>query len=585
MSTADLHRAALDARAATQRRNDSLPRWGAIGSSTSTLVVDGWVRGDPAWDQVAEHPPPGDPDAVGRAGDEIRSTSDRLAEMIERLRTAGVAGLSGVLTGHTGASAAEALEALATLTSVQSEGLSTAERALGAYERALRDARRQHRRGADQVRDGASVVRSAGGLAQLVCRVPPLDPTALAARRELLADTVARVRSGLEEVTDGLALCARAYEDALDAGAQLRRGLDDARSSARISRVARPDGQSALDFAVARTVMAGDDPDTAVLSDDEWRRYLVVWEAMAPGERRQFVAALAESGAAENGALIRALLISALSTGAPLAAVLALGAELRGMDGVALNEIASLRIAKVAEEVRPPGEAAVSAGRQLVEQYSDTTCGPTSLIALAVQSDPFIAYWLATGALLHGHVPAYLAGLNLAGVPKGARDTQVASRIAHLENAVKNRVNDLPGTWVPVYPGVFGSSPGGVARDATLTGVPYAVDWTADNSLSTAIKGLRWTGAGVVDVATSLDAAARAVNTGAPVLLLVGKDAYPQHYVLLTGYHDGEFTVYEPGRGTTGTVTAAALASDAVKPIPILGNYWQVYAVLVPSRP
>ncbi len=585
MTTAELHRAALDAQAAAQRRSGSLPRWGAISSSTSVLVADGWVRVDPAWEQVAAHPPVGDADALGRAGDEIGAMGDRLGEISGRLRTTGVAGLSGVLTGHTGASAAEALEALAALTSVQSDGLSTAERALRAYERALRDARHQHRRGADQVRDGASVVSSAGSLAQLVCRVLPLDPTALAARRELLADTVARVRSGLEEVTDGLAVCARAYQDALDAGAQLRRGLDDARSSARISRVARPDGQSALDLALARTVLAGGDPDTAVLSDDEWRRYLAVWEAMSPAERRQFVAALAESGDEENGALVRVLLISALSTGAPLTAVLALGAELRGMGGVALNEIASLRIAKVAGEVDPPEAAAVSVGGALFTQNTTTTCGPTSLIALAVQSDPFIAYWLATGSLLLGHVPPYLAGLNLAESPGGTRDKQVANRITHLENAVKNRVNDLPGTWIPVYPGVVGSSPAGVARDATLSGVPYSVDWTADSSLSAALEALQWTGVGVADVATSLTAAAQAVNTGTPVLLLVGKDSYPQHYVLLTGYHDGRFAVYEPGSGTTGTVTAATLASDNDVPIPILGNYWQVYAVLSPGRP
>ncbi len=255
------------------------------------------------------------------------------------------------------------------------------------------------------------------------------------------------------------------------------------------------------------------------------------------------------------------------------------------MGGVALDEIASLRIAKVAGEVDPPEEAAVSADGTLVRQNTSTTCGPTSLIALAVQSAPFLAYWLVTGSLLLGHVPPYLAGLNLAETPGGTRAKQVAHRITHLENSVKNRVNDLPGTWMPVYPGAIGSSPAGVARDATPSGTPSSVDWTANSSLSTALEALQGTGVRVADVTASLTAAAEAVTTGAPVLLLVGRDSYPQHYVLLTGYHDGRFTVDEPGSGTTGTVTVATLASDNDVPIPILGTYWQVYAVLSPGQP
>lgn len=524
---------------------DPLALAASIGS-----FVDRAIGLIPRSGTFADSPPPGEPDSI----DAFADAYDAAAVVVEAIGTAlgtvSQSSLPAALAGVTGASAPQVLSAVQTLVSSEAEGLRTGGSAFHTYAAAVRDARTAHEPGAASIRDGH---RALGGISVDPWRI--LNPLTTA---DEVAGVLTALGSGVRRILDGVAVCHSAYDAAWEAGEALRRALSDANGYARLAGVEVPVGQTRIDVLVSRTAYAGDDPDSAVLSEHEWAAYQEQWASLSDEERERVLAAMQDA----NDPRVSALLMSALATGAGASAVVALAAAIAGAD-----EDDRERLIEELSGLGIDGDehTLATVGGSVFDQYSDTTCGSTALIALAAQSDPFLAYWLRTGELLDGHVPAYLAGIDPAGGGSSAED-----RMSYLQQEVKDRANDLPG--VIDYPGVIGTAPGGAARDADLSGTDYGIDWT--NLLG-----------GDSGRGDALTRAAEAANAGTPVPLLVGSsdNLVPQHYVLIVGFHDGEYVIYDPADGETGRVGEDVLLNGSDADLDALGGWNQVYAVVNPG--
>lgn len=522
---------------------DPLALAASIGS-----FVDRAVGLIPRSGTFADSPPPGEPDSI----DAFAETYDAAAIVVEEigttLGTVSQSSLPAALVGVTGASAPQVLSAVQTLVSSEAEGLRTGGTAFHTYADAVRDARTAHEPGAASIRDGH---RALGGISVDPWRL--LNPLTTA---DEVAGVLAALGSGIRRILDGVTVCHNAYDAAWEAGEALRRALSDANGYARLAGVDVPVGQTRIDVLVSRTTYTGDDPDSAVLSEHEWAAYQQQWASLSDEERERILAAMREA----DDPRVSALLMSALATGAGASAVVALAAAIAGSTGAdrerLIEELSGLGVG---------GDGPATVDGEIFDQYNDLTCGSTALVALAAQSDPFLAYWLRTGDLLDGHVPAYLEGID----PDGG-GSSVEERMTYLQQAVQDRANDLPG---PIdYPNVGGTAPGGATRDAGLSGTDYGLDWT--NALG-----------GDSGRGEALTRAAETANAGTPVPLLVGpaENTVPQHYVLIVGFHDGEYEVYDPSSGRTGQVSEDILLNGSDVPVDELGRWFQVYAVMNPS--
>lgn len=522
---------------------DPLALAASIGS-----FVDRAVGLIPRSGTFADSPPPGEPDSI----DAFAETYDAAATVVEEigttLGTVSQSSLPAALVGVTGASAPQVLSAVQTLVSSEAEGLRTGGTAFHTYADAVRDARTAHEPGAASIRDGH---RALGGISVDPWRL--LNPLTTA---DEVAGVLAALGSGIRRILDGVTVCHNAYDAAWEAGEALRRALSDANGYARLAGVDVPVGQTRIDVLVSRTAYTGDDPDSAVLSEHEWAAYQQQWASLSDEERERILAAMQEA----DDPRVSALLMSALATGAGASAVVALAAAIAGSKGAdrerLIEELSGLGVG---------GDGPATVDGEIFDQYNDLTCGSTALVALAAQSDPFLAYWLRTGDLLDGHVPAYLAGID----PDGG-GSNVEERMTYLQQAVQDRANDLPG---PIdYPNVGGTAPGGATRDAGLSGTDYGLDWT--NALG-----------GDSGRGEALTRAAETANAGTPVPLLVGpaENTVPRHYVLIVGFHDGEYEIYDPSSGQTGQVSEDILLNGSDVPVDELGRWFQVYAVMNPS--
>jgi hypothetical protein len=185
-----------------------------------------------------------------------------------------------------------------------------------------------------------------------------------------------------------------------------------------------------------------------------------------------------------------------------------------------------------------------------------TVCGSTTLIALAAQSDPFLAYWLQTGELLAGHKPAYIDG----GIDLSKAGDTAADRIDFLQHQVQNSANPA---W---YNHRIGTYPWGANTEANRTGVEYQLNWSGNESKNTEL----------------VTAAAESANHGTPIPILVGSmdGLLPNHYVLITGYHDDAFTVYDPGSGKSSSVSYDVMLHGSDDSQAGFGGWNKVYAML-----
>lgn len=496
----------------------------------------------------ADSPPPGDPDTI----DGFADTYDAAALVVDgvetTLSTVSASSLPAALAGVTGASATQVLTAVQTLVTSQAEGLRTGGAAFHTYADDLRDARSAHEPGAATIRDGH---RALGGISVDPWRM--LNPLTTG---DEVAGVIAAIAGGVRQILEGVSVCHTAYDSAWAAGEALRRALSDSEGYQRLAGVEVPVGQTRIDVLVARTVYTGDGPDSALLSEHEWAAYQEQWASLDDEERERILAAMQEA----NDPQVSALLMSALATGAGAAAVVALASAIANAPSDSrsqlIEELSGLGVG---------GYGPATVNGETFDQYNNKTCGSTTLITLAAQSDPFLAYWLRTGELLDGHVPAYLSGID----PTGG-GTTTEDRMTYLQQEVQDRANDLPG--VIDYPNVAGTAPGGATDDAGLSGTDYQIDWT--NLLG-----------GDSGRGEALTTAAEAANDGTPVPLLVGdnNNTIPQHYVLIIGFHDGAYEIYDPSTGETNSVSEDIMLNGSDRPVEGFANWKQVYAVVNPS--
>lgn len=492
----------------------------------------------------ANTPPPGDADGIDDLADGYGESVTKAQELSDQIATIATQGLPDAIAGRAGTTIVEVVESFGLVLLSDIEGLTSARSALRKYASDLRASVRLHAIGAADIWSGRSLIKS-------------LRPDAAALlipweRGEEILRLLDQLRRGMQLINDGVAQCHTAYSQSWDDGLALIRRSTDSMGYARLAGVSVPEGMNAFDVMAARTVSPDGNPDLSILSATEWANYEKRWSSLSTAERDRVLAALREAEDSES----RAIILSALATGAPISSVVSLAAELANMTADQRAEIANLNIWDYP-----------SAGGSHFAQLNTVTCGSTTLIALAAQSDPFLAYWLATGLTLEGHIPPYLSGIDV----EDASSMSAAERIIFLEEAVQARANVNPlfpgGSWFTDW----GTDPVGAEVDASRTGTDYNIDW---NKLALLDE----------DNQAALTAAAEAANSGTPVPLLVDPSdgLIPQHYVLIVGYHDGVYEIYDPGQGEVFEVAESTMINGSDSAVEGFGNWRQIYGVMNP---
>lgn len=503
------------------------------------------------WFDVSDNPPAGNPGSLRSSATSLADAATRLAGIQARWEGLATGELPDGMVGAAGAEATEVLLAFADLARLESTGLDILSSAIRTYADILETAQDTFA----SATSGLDLRRST--IMRLsIPWLGDMEPDEQDAELESLAS---ELRSALLLAEYDFGRCLGAYDDVIDAQTQLRSATIDASGYARLAGVStQPAGaDEAMVLARARGV---EDPDKAVLSDAEWEAYLEVRKGLDGADRAALDAALANA----DDPLIRQLLMSAVATGAPLSAVVELGEQLAGLSPARLHELATLRIGGLGVAGSEGDRTSLRIDGQLLAQLDGTTCGSSSLLLLAAQYDPFLAYWLATGETIDGHVPSFLEGLDLDEISADAID----DRLLAAQLAIRDRANGWtwPGSW-------WGTAPWGLNDEAEVaSGLEHG---TSGGSLHFS------------NPASDVDAIIEAVNTGSPVILLSGPEVgtvdVPRHYVVVVGHHDGVFQVYEPGSGAVHEVSEADLRDPSGNGVPALGNWPYIYGAVVPE--
>jgi hypothetical protein len=467
-----------------------------------------------------------------------------------------------VTVGVAAGTATQAVTALAQGAGGVAEGAKVAEDALRRYADELRTARSDHARGeatmADGLRDLGRAVDTGGALG-------------VASSLLDLPGTLRRVQEALETVLDGAKACLAAYEHVDRELYTLRRWLTDSAGYATLADAATPPGFTVLDVAVISVqYLAADDPDRAVLDPAKLANLQARLGAMTPAERARLDAVLAKL----TDPLARAIVLSAIASGASVEQAEFLATAVAGMTADQLRTTFSLDT----DGASPSGTAAVVDGTP-IDQTDTTTCGSTSLVVLMAQSDPLLALWLKTGRRPPGYEPPWLGHLTPAEWASADYDT----RLTLVELAMKRATNEgqlLPGGSRFPWPGGIGTPPWGAADaldgNLTTTGTGYESVMIDDQDPAL--------------LRDTLTRAAAAANSGHPVPLYVGGDSsdgldatIPRHVVLITGYHRGVYTIYEPSSGASYTVPEQELLDGGGPSLDALGAWTHPDWVVLPT--
>lgn len=329
--------------------------------------------------------------------------------------------------------------------------------------------------------------------------------------------------------------------------------LGDANGHARVGGVIAgggplPVGFTPLDLMTSHYSSSPDQPDAAIMSDAEWANFTTRWNALSGEEREELLAAM---GGTPDGR-VPALVMSALATGAPLAAVLALASRLKALAATpegreTLSEIAGLDLAAAAGAAEPgvPGQANVlDVGGEQFDQEGPT-CASTDLLLLASQTDPFLALVIATGEPVDGYWPEILETVT----PANLENLTPAERFRLLQVEARNHLNqgDPDRQWS------LGDDP--AEEPGSLRSGTEAATGTTLTPRS----------------AESLADMTRVVDSGQPVSVSVtvadssDPDDRGGHQLLVVGHENGSYQVYEPNTGVW-TVSAEDMAAGVLPP-------------------
>jgi hypothetical protein len=469
--------------------------------------------------------------------------------------------LPAVMVGVAAGTAQQAVSALAQGAGGVEEGARIADEALRRYAGELRTARADHAAGRSKIEDGVRDLASSFDTYD-VPGVPIID----------VPSTLRHLRAAMDTVVAGARACLGAYEHVDRELYTLRRWLTDSAGYARLASVDTPPGFSVLDVAVISVqYLAADDPDRAVLDDAKLANLTARLGAMTPAERARLDAVLTSL----NDPLARSIVLSAIAAGATLEQAEFLAASIRNLSTDDLRTTFSLDTDNPASA---SGTAAYLNGT-LIEQTDDTTCGSTSLVMLMAQSDPLLALWLKTGQRPPGYNPPWLSQLT----PAQWAEADFEQRLAIVQRAMKSATNEdqlLPGGSPFSWPSGLGTPPWGTADvldgNVTTTGTGYESVMIDDQDPSL--------------LRDTLTRAAAAANSGNPVPLYVGGDSsdgldatIPRHVVLITGYHRGVYTIYDPSSGAQYAVPEQELLDGGGPSLAAFGNWSHPDWIVLPT--
>lgn len=201
-----------------------------------------------------------------------------------------------------------------------------------------------------------------------------------------------------------------------------------------------------------------------------------------------------------------------------------------------------------------------------LRQCDGRSCGSAALLVLAAARDPALAAWLGTGRREDGWRSPLLDRL-----PEDAwRSSGVAERAAAAQHAVLRRTNRL-------WPRALGTPPWGAARTLSMvTGRSWGW-WLVDPN-------------DAADLASAVEAVRRHASAGQPVPVYVGgyrsrglSRTVPRHVVLVLGARNGRLQVFEPASGAMHDLAPADLLRHPRPPLPALGGWSTVHAVVLPA--
>jgi hypothetical protein len=485
------------------------------------------------------HEPAGDPDRLDRAAAAFRTAAGAVDGLRQRVEQVGGTRLPDVWHGVAGGTARTAFTAVGHQLGSAPPVFGDVHATLDALAHALRDAKARHAAGRGHLQ-GAYRELTAGGLFGL-------------------APDVLHLRSALSravsEATEGLRDCVGAYDAAEAAERQAASRLREAAGRARVAPEATGARFSALDAVVLADQTYGAAAvgpyDTGVLSPAQLARATQALERLSPED----YAAMRELLAAAGSDRERAYILKALAAGHSVADVRTFAGAIRGRSGDWLDQHLVL--------VHPGSDRAFSytdanGDTVAIDQYDETTCGSTSILAVRSMADPLFTLDLTTG-----------------GDPDDPTATS-ANAFEQRLSAEEQRIHDqsTAGKLGPFdYPQAIGTPPWGVADQLNqyggATGTHYGSHWV-DN---TDDRGVR---AALSDVEASVD-------SGQPVPVLIG-DGVPRHYVLVVGHHGSDLQIYEPTSGRTVTVSESDFR-DGTPAFARAVGYPNVQAVVTPDPP
>lgn len=491
------------------------------GSAAITAVADGV---------------PGDPDALATIVTQLRNDADRCQAAADSIDSTAAIALPAGLVGATGTKISGVISSVVTSLRQESAGLTLVADHLSTYATAVRTAKDDHDTYRVQVSAGSDEIHAVDtphieGMHGIFGWDSPFyddyDKAADAARAAL---------DGITTTTGAVSGCRIALENLEPAPLALQLGLGDANAYARAGHlmadgVVAPEGMTALDLLTLHYSSSPDNPDRAVMSDAEWEAFVARWNSLTPEERQQLTNAMSGS----DDERVSALVMSALATGAPLAAVLSLANQLRDLSRTdagreTIDEIADMRLADAvdgADESRPGNTNPLLVDGAVFDQEGPT-CASTSLLLLGAQSDPFLALIIATGEPIDGYWPPMLEHLTpeelaAAGSPE--------ERFRMLQVEVRNHINTSVGgdLWNEGDPNEGGSFRTGTEAVTGTTRTDHSPESMAE--------------------VTALVDSGRPVSVSVDVRYPNNPNAGGGHQLVIVGHDNGTYQVYEPNTG------------------------------------
>jgi hypothetical protein len=485
------------------------------------------------------HEPAGDPDRLDGAAAAFQTAAGAVDGLRQRVEKVSGTQLPDVWHGVAGGTAQTAVAAVGHQLGGAPPVFGDVHTTLGTLAHALRDAKALHATGRGHLREAYRDL-TAGGLFGLV-------PDVLHLRSAL--------SKAVSEATEGLRGCIRAYDTAEAAERQAASRLREAAGRARVAAEATGARFSALDAVVLADQTYGATSagpyDIGVLSPAQLARATQALDRLSPRDYAAMQALLAAAGSDKE----RAYILKALAAGHSVGDVEKFAGEIRGRSSDWLDQHLVL--------VHPGSDQAFSytdanGNTVVIDQYDETTCGSTSILAVRSMADPLFTLDLTTG-----------------GDPNDPTANS-ANAFEQRLSAEEQRIHDqsTAGKLGPFdYPQSIGTPPWGVADQLNqyggATGTHYGSHWV-DNTDDR-------------DVGAALSNVEASVDSGQPVPVLIG-DGVPRHYVLVVGHHGDALQIYEPTSGRTVTVSESDFR-DGTPAFAQAVGYPNVQAVVTPDSP